>query len=108
MAETKLYVYWCPRCEVQTERPWHLCRRGPALIPQMDEETQCERIEVVPAAASAARAADDVRERLRVVAEQVLDDGYPFPRSHPWWADKAEELARDALALVGAAEETPE
>jgi len=43
-----LYVYWCPRCNVQSERPWHFCKKGPALIPQLDEETHCERIEVVP------------------------------------------------------------
>ena len=42
------YVYWCPRCNVQTERSWHLCRRGPALIPQLDEETECVRLEVTP------------------------------------------------------------
>ena len=47
---TRLFVYWCPRCEVQAERPWHLCKRGPGLIPQLDEETTCERIEVVPGA----------------------------------------------------------
>jgi hypothetical protein len=34
-----LFIYWCPRCKVQTERPWHLCERGPALIPQLDVET---------------------------------------------------------------------
>ena len=42
-----LYIYWCPRCEVQSEKPWHLCKRGPSLIPQLDEETTCERVEVV-------------------------------------------------------------
>lgn len=42
------FVYWCPRCNVQSQRPFHLCSRGPALIPQLDEETECERIEVAP------------------------------------------------------------
>ena len=46
----ELYVYWCPRCEVQTDRGWHICRKGPPLIPQMDEETTCERIAAVPKA----------------------------------------------------------
>ncbi len=36
----------------------------------------------------------------RSVAEQVLDDGYPFPREHRWWADKAEELARYVLVFL--------
>lgn len=32
----KLYIYWCPKCEIQTERGWHLYRRGAPLIPQTD------------------------------------------------------------------------
>ena len=42
-----LTVYWCPRCEVQSERPWHLCKASAPLFPQTAEGTQCERIEVV-------------------------------------------------------------
>lgn len=39
-------------------------------------------------------------EAIRGRAEQVLDDGYPFPRVHPWWAATAEALARDVLVLL--------
>lgn len=31
---------------------------------------------------------------MRDLAEQVLDDGYPFPAEHPWWKDQAQTLAR--------------
>lgn len=44
----KFFVYWCPRCNVQSQRPVHYCERGPSLIPQLDVETVCERIEVAP------------------------------------------------------------
>lgn len=44
---TEFTVYWCPRCEVQCERAWHLCQKGPPLIPQLDEETQCVRTTLV-------------------------------------------------------------
>jgi hypothetical protein len=40
-----LIVWWCPRCERQSERIYHLCEKGPPL----DVETRCERIKVVPA-----------------------------------------------------------
>jgi len=50
------HIYWCPICEVQTERPWHSFRDG-GLIPQNDTEHQCERIEVVARAALGVEAA---------------------------------------------------
>lgn len=61
-----LYVYWCPICEIQTERPWHIYRRGDPLIPQNDGEHYCERVEVVRAAALSAAEAElhDAREAL--------------------------------------------
>jgi hypothetical protein len=44
-----LIVWWCPRCERQSERMYHFCEKGPPLFPQLDVETRCEEIKVVPA-----------------------------------------------------------
>lgn len=38
---TTFNVYWCPRCEAQSSKLFHFCKKGPPLIPQLDEETQC-------------------------------------------------------------------
>lgn len=54
-----MYVYWCPVCKIQTERSWHIFKKGPPLIPQLDEDHDCVRIEVVPAAER-----DDLRDLL--------------------------------------------
>lgn len=48
-----LHIYWCPHCEKQIEKAWHTARRGPALIPQLDEEHYGIRVRVVPALAAA-------------------------------------------------------
>lgn len=42
-AGTTFTVYWCPRCKVQSSKAWHFCQKGPPLIPQLDEETECIR-----------------------------------------------------------------
>lgn len=42
-------AFWCPHCEVWSQRTYHFCEKGPSLIPQMDKETRCEQVEVVPA-----------------------------------------------------------
>lgn len=34
----------------------------------------------------------------RVLAEQVLDEGYPFPEEHRWWKDAATRLAAFVVA----------
>lgn len=45
-------------------------------------------------------------EAMRGLAEQTLDDGYPFPREHRWWVEQAERHARSILALASALEKT--
>jgi len=39
-------VYWCLRCDVQSDGLHHFCERGPALFPQLDEYTKCHVIHV--------------------------------------------------------------
>ena len=46
-----LFIYWCPKCQRQIERPWHTARRGPPLFPQLDEEHYGIRVQVVRALA---------------------------------------------------------
>lgn len=41
-------AYWCPRCNRESPRPWHVCERPSPLIPQNDVETECEAFEVMP------------------------------------------------------------
>lgn len=73
-----LLVHWCPRCKVQSQRAWHFCEKGPPLFPQLDEETRCEDIEVVPA--EQLRGAVSERDALRLMLGRLLDvalvDGY--------------------------------
>jgi hypothetical protein len=57
-------IYWCPRCNVQSERRWHFCEKGPPLIPQMDVETECD---VIVVEVDAATPADQLAERVRVL-----------------------------------------
>lgn len=40
-AGTTFVVYWCPRCKVQSSKLFHFCEKGPAMFPQLDEETEC-------------------------------------------------------------------
>jgi hypothetical protein len=44
--EREATVYWCPRCDVQSERMHHFCERGPAMFPQLDEYTTCTAMKV--------------------------------------------------------------
>jgi hypothetical protein len=38
----------------------------------------------------------------RSLAEQVLDDGYPFPAEHRWWKEQAQNLGRYVLRFEAA------
>lgn len=60
-ADAVLYVYWCPKCQKQIDKLWHTFRRGPALIPQLDEEHYGVRVPVV-ARAAVARAEEGTDE----------------------------------------------
>jgi hypothetical protein len=44
----------------------------------------------------------------RGIAEQTLDEGYPFPAEHRWWRDQARRHAQDVLALLDACDEAHE
>jgi len=44
--EREATVYWCPRCDVQSDGLHHFCERGPAMFPQLDEYTKCHVIHV--------------------------------------------------------------
>lgn len=46
-SDRRITVWWCPRCDMQSERMYHFCERGPALIPQKDVETACDQLTVV-------------------------------------------------------------
>lgn len=48
--DVELYIYWCPICERQTDRPFHTASRPQPLIPQSDVEHDCIRVAVVPRA----------------------------------------------------------
>ena len=54
-ADAVLHIYWCPKCQKQIDKLWHTARRGPALIPQLDEEHYGVRVPVVTLAAAVAR-----------------------------------------------------
>lgn len=43
-----LHIYWCPKCQMQTERAWHIASRPNPLIPQNDVEHSCIRVCVQP------------------------------------------------------------
>ena len=98
-----LYVYWCPRCNVQSERPWHLCKKGPALIPQLDEETHCERIEVVPVCDARVTELEAALWRTRKAGNEAVDLALAvygwavYPRNGAALRMKADRL-RSALA----------
>ncbi len=110
MTASSLYVYWCPICEIQTDRGWHIFRRGNPLIPQTDGEHTCERIKVVREADLAASRRENatLREALEAI-EAVL----PNPSFRPQWGAPdfkhavavAGARARAALAASPAAEE---
>jgi hypothetical protein len=91
VSERTLYVYWCPVCECQTERPWHSLRDG-GLIPQNDTEHRCERIEVVPR-----EQLDAARQALERIAAL---DGHPTVPP-PDYGDFAVAIARAALGVEG-------
>jgi hypothetical protein len=66
MPTNSLYIYWCPRCQVQSQRAVHLCESGPPLLPQLDEETVCERIDVI-----STEHANKIAERLEAVEDDL-------------------------------------
>ena len=76
-ADTDLYVWWCPHCNKQTERFWHIARRGDPLIPQNDEEHYCVKVAVVPKAQleELQQAAEEV---VRIEMTGVLPDFMPL------------------------------
>jgi hypothetical protein len=47
LSNAELFIYWCPRCNVQSESKFHLCRPGAPLFPQTADETSCQRYRVV-------------------------------------------------------------
>jgi hypothetical protein len=72
MVEAKLYMYWCPICKVGTgDRSWHPVGRA-GLIPQTQDEHDCERIDVsdLLAELSALRGRVEQAEK----ANESLDD----------------------------------
>ena len=91
-----LIAHWCPRCEVQSERPWHLCKAAAPLFPQTAVETKCEQIEVV-------RVTDHkgAVEALRTVDAALSEFRDELGGSTRDRVDAARYAAREALDCLG-------
>jgi hypothetical protein len=63
--DRKRVLYFCPKCEVECRSPWHTCDRGPSLVPQMAEETECVEVEVIPADSPNVLSEEEAREVAR-------------------------------------------
>lgn len=77
-----LFIYWCPRCDVQSQRMEHLCEKGSPLFPQTDERTICKTIPVVR------------EERYQALGDAIRD---MLDFATGWCAPKTE---KERLALI--------
>jgi hypothetical protein len=94
LIERDLIVWWCPRCKRQSERMYHFCEKGPPLFPQLDVETRCEEIKLVPAD-QRRRVVEDLAA-LRAVLSP--DSGF---ESHGARIKRAREMVTGILADLG-------
>ncbi len=91
----RLYIYWCPKCQIQTGRSFHIARRGDPLIPQNDEEHSCERVEVLRRDDLGIKNLEQIVKDAKELAERVLESDPP-----PWGDVPTRLEAKDLLSQI--------
>lgn len=92
-------IYWCPICERQMPRSWHVASRPNPLIPQSDVEHECVEIEVV-----SAQWALEQKQEVEAILRQAVILDYDPSRTDEQNAEigRRSQVVRDYLNREGA------